>query len=64
MTVHKRYKITKRIKLHKSPLYEAEVVKCGHFLKETPCSYIFDDFRVNKSTVVNIEELECEQNVI
>ena len=60
MKTNKPYKITKRIKIHTSPLVEVEIVKTGLFMKETAKSYIFDDFRVCKSTVIDIEEMESE----
>ena len=60
MTTHNPYKVTKKIKLHTNPLREAEIIKEGVFMKETAKSYIFDDFRVNKSTVIKIEEMECD----
>lgn len=58
MAIGKTYRITKKIKIHTSPLAEVEVVKEGLFMKETAQSYIFDDFRVNKFVVIKIEELE------
>ena len=60
MTVSKPYKVTKKIKLHTNPLREEEIIKEGIFMKETAKTYIFDDFRVNKSTVIKIEEMECD----
>ena len=61
MTIGKTYKITKRIKIHTKPLVMVEVIKTGVFLKETTKSYLFDDFRVGKKVVVNIEELGDEE---
>lgn len=57
MTVCRPYKVTKKIKLHTKPLVEEEIIKTGLFLKETAKSYIFDDFKVRKSTVIKIEEM-------
>ena len=58
MTRGKEYEVTKRIKLHTKPLVEEEIVKTGLFLKETDKSFIFDDFKVSKSTVIKIEETD------
>jgi hypothetical protein len=56
LTAHKPYKVTKKIKLHTKPLREELIVKTGVFVRETTKSYIFDGFRVAKSTVIGIEE--------
>lgn len=53
----KVYSVTKRIKIHTSPLAEVDVVKQGKFVKETSSCYIFDTFRVNKSNVISIDEM-------
>lgn len=58
MKRNKKYLVTKKIKIHTSPLIEVEVVKQGRFLKETSKYYIFDSFRVQKQVVVKIEETE------
>lgn len=60
MTKGKGYEITKKIKLHTKPLREEEIIKEGIFMKETAKTYIFDDFKVSKSTVIKIEEMECD----
>ena len=56
MTVGNPYKVTKKIKLHTNPLYDAEVVKTGKFERETTKWYIFDKFKVKKANVVKIEK--------
>ena len=58
MTVGSPYKVTKRIKLHTSPLREAEIVKAGVFKKETRKSYIFNEFKVKKQLLQKIEIVE------
>ncbi len=58
MTFNKLYRVTKRIKLHTSPLYEADVVQEGRFIKETSKYYVFDSFRVQKTTLMNVEEIK------
>ena len=55
MTKNQEYKLTKRIKLHTSPLYTVEVTQQGLFIKETATSYIFDKFRVRKNNVAEIQ---------
>ena len=61
MTCNKNYKVTKKIKLHTKPLVEAEITNEGMFLKETENFYCFDGFRVNKETLVKVEECEAEE---
>lgn len=61
MTCQKNYVVTKKIKLHTSPLREAEVVREGKFLGETPKWYLFEGFRVSKNTFVRAELLGGEQ---
>lgn len=58
MIVGNTYRIIKRVKIHTSPVVMADVVKEGVYVKETQKNYIFDTFRVCKSVVIKIEELE------
>lgn len=58
MTINKKYELIKRVKIHTSPLVEADVVMVGKFQKETKLSYIFDGFRVSKRCVTRIKEIE------
>ena len=51
------YKLTIKVKLHTSPLFERVFDKVGKFVKETSKCYIFEDFRVKKSNVMSIEEV-------
>ena len=51
------YKVTQKIKLHTQPPRVIVVEREGVFVKETEKSYIFKDFRVQKSTVIKIEEV-------
>lgn len=57
MTVNQKYEVIKRIKIHTSPLVEANVIQCGKFVKETDKNYIFDSFRVKKDLVTHISEV-------
>jgi hypothetical protein len=57
MTCKKDYVVTKKIKIHTSPLVEVEVVQTGKFVKETPKSYVFDSFRVSKDTFVKADDV-------
>ena len=41
----KIYRITKRIKLHTKPLYEANVTVIGRYIRESEKWYIFDTFK-------------------
>ena len=58
MTVNKKYKVTKRIKIHTLPLVEADVIQQGKFVKETAQSFVFDHFAVRKRLVIKIEKVE------
>ncbi len=57
MTTHKQYKITVKIKVHTSPLYELIYERIGTLLKETQAYYVFNGFRVRKANVMNIQEV-------
>ena len=57
MTIHKQYKILATIKTHTKPLSELTYERMGILLKETKCFYIFDKFRVKKSTIINMQEV-------
>ena len=57
MIVYKRYKITVKIKVHTSPLYELVYERTGLLIKETPSFYIFDTFRVKKANVIGFQEV-------
>lgn len=57
MVANKKYKITKRIKIHTSPLFEVDVVQEGKFIKETAKYFVFDTFRVLKQVVISIEQI-------
>lgn len=57
MKHHAVYNITIKIKLHTSPLRELIYDKTGTFLGETKSYYVFEGFRVRKSTVVGIQEV-------
>lgn len=57
MTIKKRYKILAKIKTHTSPLCELTYEKVGTLIKETNAFYVFDSFRVKKSTVICITEV-------
>ena len=58
MTVGNPYKVTKKIKIHTKPLREVEVIASGVFKKETSKLYVFDDFKVLKTNVTMIEEVD------
>ena len=58
MIVGSTYRITKRVKIHTSPLVMADVVKEGVYMKETQKNYIFDTFRVSKDVVIKVEKVE------
>jgi hypothetical protein len=55
MTKNQEYKITKRIKLHTSPLREIEISQQGRFVRETATNYIFDKFWTRKKNVIEIQ---------
>ena len=57
MKANKRYRVTKRIKIHTKPLVEVTVVQEGIFKRETSKSLCFQDFCVHKHCVINIEEV-------
>lgn len=54
MTVGERYKVRIKIKLHTQPVRFLEYEREGVFCKETTSCFIFKDFRVRKSNVINI----------
>ena len=56
MTSGKTYRITKRIKLHTKPLYEADITLTGRYVRESQNFYIFDTFKVKKANVIKIVE--------
>lgn len=60
MTVGNPYKVTQKIKLHTKPLRNAETAKTGVFVKETPKSYIFDEFWVKKENIIAVERVGGE----
>ena len=62
MTCGKTYKVTKEIKLHTKPLRTAVIVQEGVLKKKTEKNYIFDSFRVSKTTIVKFEEIKKEKN--
>lgn len=55
---NKLYEVTTRIKRHTSPLYEIDVVRRGTFKKETGSTLVFDGFRVRKSNVIKMVEVQ------
>ena len=55
MVSGRKYIVTKRIKLHTKPLRTAVITEQGIFEKETATRYVFDNFSVNKSTVIKIK---------
>ena len=57
MKINTRYNITVKIKLHTSPLRELIYDKDGVFIRESSSYYIFNDFRVRKANVINIQEV-------
>ena len=56
----KPYAVRVKIKLHTRPIRFLEYDKTGVFLKETSSYYIFTDFRVNKSNVLNITRSDLQ----
>ena len=56
MQAGKIYKVTKRIKLHTKPLYEADITLTGRYVLESQNFYIFDTFKVKKANVIKIVE--------
>jgi len=56
MKAGKVYEITKRIKLHTKPLYEADIMLTGRYVRESQNWYIFDRFKVKKANVIKIVE--------
>ena len=52
------YKVTRQIKTHTSPLRTVTYDEVGRFVKETSTMFVFDTFRVKKSTVVGVSRLE------
>ena len=52
----KIYRITKRIKLHTKPLYEADITLTGRYVRESQNFYIFDTFKVKKANAIKIVE--------
>lgn len=58
MKVLTQYNVTVKIKLHTSPLRELTYDKEGVFIKETNSFYVFEGFRIRKSNVVKIQEVE------
>ena len=53
-----RYRVTVKIKLHTSPLRELEYEREGVFVKESSSYLVFKEFRVRKSTIINIRRIE------
>ena len=62
MTVGKKYRVVKRVKIHTSPLVMADIVNEGIFVKETDKSWVFDDFRIRKSCLLSAEEIKGDNN--
>ena len=58
MQPNKMYTVTKKIKLHTSPVREVVVPQTGAFAKETDDFLVFRGFRVRKACVVDIKEEE------
>ena len=56
MQAGKIYKVTKRIKLHTKPLYEADITVIGRYVRENEKWYIFDTFKCKKDNVIEIKE--------
>ena len=56
MIVGETYNVTKRIKIHTSPLVEVRITLQGAFVRESTAQYIFDSFRVRKENVERIEK--------
>jgi hypothetical protein len=57
MNIHTRYKVTIKIKLHTRPLRELTYEKVGKLIKETSKCYIFEEFQVRKTNVIEIQEV-------
>lgn len=58
MQPNKAYTVTKKIKIHTSPLVEVVIPQTGLFVKQTDSYLIFRGFKVRKSSVINIKEEE------
>ena len=58
MTAGKKYKITKRIKIHTKPIRTVEIIQTGVFVKETEKYYVFNGFRVRKDVATVIEQIK------
>ena len=56
MQPNKTYTVTKKIKIHTSPLVEVVIPQTGLFVKQTDSYYIFRGFKVRKNCVVSIKE--------
>ena len=54
MIVGGLYKVRVKIKLHTQPVRVLEYEKEGIFCKETSAYFIFKEFRVRKSNVLNV----------
>lgn len=52
------YLVTRKIKIHTTPLRTVTYDEVGRFVKETSHMYIFDTFRVKKSTIIGIKTTE------
>lgn len=52
------YRVTRKIKTHTSPLREVTYDEVGRFKKETSKMFIFDSFKVKKSTIICINLVE------
>lgn len=52
------YQVTRQIKTHTSPLRLVVYDETGKFVKETSSMFIFDSFRVKKSTIINIKLID------
>ena len=57
MVVGEEYRVTKKIKIHTSPLVEVQITLQGTLQKESEVYYIFDNFKVRKLNVVKIERV-------
>ena len=57
MKIHKRYRITVKVKTHTKPLQELIYEKVGVLIRESKSYYIFDWFRVKKSNVIDFNEV-------
>ena len=60
MEVNKLYEVTKRIKIHTKPLITCDVILTGKFKKETKKYFVFDNFRVDKSVLISIKEVQSD----